>query len=85
MSTEVDSVLSSPEAAKRLGIRPGTLRLWRMTGQGPAYVRHGGPTGRAVYTEGAIQEYLEARTFRSTAEEAVAAEARLRDSQQPAA
>jgi hypothetical protein len=64
------SVLSSPEAAKRLGIRPGTLRLWRMTGQGPAYVRYSGPRGRAVYLESAIAEFLQGRSHTSTSEEA---------------
>ncbi len=70
------NTLTSTETATRLSIRPGTLRLWRMTGKGPAYVRLGGPRGRAVYLEEDIEGFLQARRFNSTAEEtARAAEA----------
>ncbi len=74
MNTNVN-VLSSPEAAARLGIKPATLRLYRMTGRGPAYFRLGSPNGkgRAMYTEASISEYLAERTFHSTAEEAARA------------
>lgn len=30
-----DRIISSPEAAKEMGIKPQTLRLWRSRGEGP--------------------------------------------------
>jgi hypothetical protein len=63
------NTLTSTEAAARLSIKPGTLRLWRMLGKGPAYIRYGGPRGRAVYLDSAIEEFLRGRSFTSTAQE----------------
>jgi hypothetical protein len=52
-----DKLLTTAETAARLGIRPGTLAIWRQRGIGPAYIRC---TNRAIrYTEAAIQTYLE--------------------------
>jgi hypothetical protein len=65
--------LTSIEVATLLSIKPGTLRLWRMLGKGPAFVRLGGPRGRAVYREEDIESYLRAHRFSSTAEEAARA------------
>lgn len=63
------NTLTSTEAAARLRLKPGTLRLWRMTGRGPTYVRLGGPRGRAIYREEDVEAFLQARRFNSTAEE----------------
>lgn len=30
-----------PEAAEYLGLRPGTLEIWRWSGKGPAYLKLG--------------------------------------------
>jgi len=60
-------------AAKRLGVQPHTLAVWRMKGVGPRYVRLGGPSGRVVYKLADLDAYLEVRTFKSTTEEAAAA------------
>ena len=64
------NTLTSVETAARLSIQPNTLRLWRMCGRGPTYVRLGGPRGRAVYLESDVEAFLQARRFSSTAEEA---------------
>lgn len=63
-------VLSTIDAAKALGLKPQTLRSWRLRGIGPKYIRVGNPkTGRVVYKEDDIYEYLDGRTFRSVADE----------------
>jgi DNA-binding transcriptional MerR regulator len=63
--------LSSAEAARYLGIRPQTLRLYRHKGLGPPYARLGGLRGRAVYCADDLEEWLLARTFTSTSQESV--------------
>jgi predicted DNA-binding transcriptional regulator AlpA len=60
-------LIPSPLTAERLGIAPQTLRLWRMQGRGPRYVRLS--VGRVAYDEREIERWLAARTFGSTAEE----------------
>jgi hypothetical protein len=65
-------LLTTGEAAAFLGRKPQTLRLWRVRGVGPAYVRMGDtPTSRAGYRPQALEDWLTSRTFRSTAEETV--------------
>lgn len=66
----MDAYISSPEVARRLGLKPQTLRKWRALGQGPAYVRLGGSTqGRVMYSTQIIERWLAERTARNTAEE----------------
>ena len=67
-------LVTTAQAAALLGVRPHTLRCWRMRGVGPAYLRFGGPRSRALYTRDAIVAWLGEHTWRSTAEEAAAAE-----------
>ena len=68
-----DMMLSTSETAERLGVRPQTLRKWRLLGKGPRYVRLGAsPQARVSYSLEAVQEWLDAHTFRSTSEETVA-------------
>lgn len=55
----LDEWLTSAEAAKRLGIRPGTLVVWRQRGIGPAYVRCG---GAIRYRESDLEAYLAKQT-----------------------
>lgn len=45
--------LNTHEAASRLGLRPGTLEIWRSLGKGPRYLK----IGRRVFYE---QEDIEA-------------------------
>jgi len=68
--------LPAVPAATRLGVKPHTLAVWRMRGVGPRYIRLGGPRGRVVYRVSDLDAYLEARTFKSTTEEAAAAASR---------
>ncbi len=61
----------SPEAAALIGVRPQTLRIWRMKGCGPAYVRLGDtPGARVAYRLSDLKAWLDSRSFGSTAEEA---------------
>ena len=65
-----DTMLSTSQTAERLGVRPQTLRKWRLLGKGPRYVRLGAsPQARVGYSFEAVQEWIEAHTFRSTSEE----------------
>lgn len=52
------SMLTTAQAADRLGVQPVTLRRWRYTGTGPAYVKVG---GRIRYDSEDITAYLAAR------------------------
>jgi predicted site-specific integrase-resolvase len=51
--------LTSAQAAVRLGIRPGTLTVWRRRGIGPAYLRCG---GSIRYREADIEAYIQKQT-----------------------
>lgn len=63
-------LLTTSEAAKLLGVQDQTLRVWRLTGKGPSYVRLGsGRFARASYTHEAIASWITARTFSSTSDE----------------
>jgi DNA-binding transcriptional MerR regulator len=62
-------LINNEQAAKLLGIRPQTLRLWRYRGTGPAYIRLTGKTGRVMYDTTDIAEWLRDRTHTCTSEE----------------
>lgn len=65
--------VTTSEAALRLGLKPQTLRAWRLHGTGPLFVRLGNPkTGRVAYSLDDIEEYVNARKFSSTSQETVA-------------
>lgn len=50
-------LLTTRQAARRLGLSPGTLQNWRWCGRGPTYVR----LGRAVrYLETDLEQFAEA-------------------------
>ncbi|MDD5307603.1 MAG: helix-turn-helix domain-containing protein [Deltaproteobacteria bacterium] len=73
MATNNNELISTAEAARRLGVRPQTLRKWRYLGNGPRFVRIGQlRTGRAVYRPSDLEAWLMARTFTSTAAESAA-------------
>lgn len=67
-------LVTGPRAAEILGIRPQTLRAWRMTGRGPKYIRYGGKTGRIVYRLSDLEAWLDAQTHQNTSEETVKAQ-----------
>lgn len=54
-------MLNTREVAARLRKHPDTIRVWRKrTGVGPPFVRT--ETGRFLYDETALQEWLQSRT-----------------------
>lgn len=65
MDLKVDRVLRPDETARRLNNSTSTLAKWRMTGDGPRFVK----VGRAVrYRQSDIEDWLASRTVSSTAE-----------------
>jgi len=73
MIAVLPSLLSTAKAAEYLGLRPQTLRKWRVTGDGPPYVRLGdSPRARVAYKLAELEAWIAARTWRSTAAETVA-------------
>ncbi|MCK9459819.1 MAG: hypothetical protein M0R80_09295 [Proteobacteria bacterium] len=72
MFVDGEAVISSPAAARRMGLRPQTLRKWRLEGKGPHYIRQGeGPHARVVYVVSEVDRWKAEHSFRSTAEEAM--------------
>jgi len=61
--------LTTAEAAERLRTASQTLRLWRLRGSGPKYIKPS--RSRVLYAEEEIERFLEARTYQSTSEETV--------------
>lgn len=69
-----EQLVPSPQAARMLGVEPQTLRVWRLLGKGPRYCRlSDNARGRAAYRVEDLEEWLRARTFGSTSEEAARA------------
>ena len=67
MSDEPQNLTTS-ELAKRLRLKPQTVRLWRMRGYGPPYVR---VSSRCIiYRAEDVDAWMADRTFMNTAEEA---------------
>ena len=61
---------TTPEAAKRIRHSERTLERWRLEGTGPEFVKAG---RKVLYTDSALEAWVNARTFRSTAEADAAA------------
>lgn len=72
MASDAAALVASAELAAFLGVKPQTLRKWRLTGQGPPYVKLGGPAGRVVYRRSDVDTWIESHRFTSTAAESVA-------------
>jgi len=65
-------LIPTSQAAQMLGLKPQTLRVWRLEGKGPKYVRMGNQShGRAYYDLSDIQEWISDRKYGSTSEETV--------------
>jgi excisionase family DNA binding protein len=62
VSSEV--LLTVEDAAARLKISKHTLNRWRMTGEGPPFIKYGPRLVR--YREGALEAWADARTRGST-------------------
>ena len=70
MTTKI--LINTAQAARILGIRAATLRKWRHLGRGPCFVRYGhGSGGRCYYRMQDITQWVDERTFRSTADATV--------------
>ena len=60
------TLLTTEQAAKRFGLSARTLERFRASGEGPEFVK----MGRAVrYTVAKLNEWLEARSRRSTSDD----------------
>lgn len=68
----MDILIPSREAAAFIGVSPATLENWRVRGEGPAFVKTPGKTGKVLYEPAQIQKYLAQRRFSSTAQAAAA-------------
>lgn len=85
MDQAPEVLLSCPQVASILGLRPQTLRKWRLRGKGPRYVRLGsGPGARVAYRKTDLGEWLDQRTYLSTSDETVGAWSNCKDRTQEA-
>ena len=70
-----DRLVRAEEAANLLGVQPGTLKVWRYRGTGPAFHRIGnGSTSPVAYRLSDLMAWLEERRFSSTSAENAARE-----------
>lgn len=59
-------LLTTPQAAALMGLRPNTLEIWRASGKGPVYRKL---AGRAVrYVEAEILQWIADQTCSSTSQ-----------------
>ena len=65
MNNQSDVTLTTAQAAELLGIKHGTLEIWRIQGKSPKYMK----IGRAVrYRKSDVLEFMENCTREHTAE-----------------
>ena len=72
MNTETNTrrFLTTAQAAEFLKRKPQTLRIWRMRGGGPRYIRMGNNVQAPVmYRLSELEKWLENRDYGSTSEE----------------
>lgn len=62
--------LSTKQVAARLCLAPGTVRMWRVKGGGPKYLRIA--QNRAVYRLADVEAWEAERIYANTSEETVA-------------
>jgi len=73
-----DPLLRTTDAARLLGIKPATMKVWRHRGTGPAFHRIGsGATSPVAYRFSDLMAWLEERRFTSTSAETAAREIRV--------
>jgi hypothetical protein len=75
MSTDshTTDLLPSIAAAAYLNLKAQTLRAWRLTGEGPTFVRYTGRRGPVFYERAELERFVKERSYRSTSEESEAA------------
>jgi predicted DNA-binding transcriptional regulator AlpA len=72
-----NQMLTTEQAAAFLGLKPQTLRKWRLHGSGPPYVRLGsGTAARAAYRHTDVEAWVSARHFSHTSAETAGKAAR---------
>jgi hypothetical protein len=55
----LDEMLNDKQAAKILGVKPSTMRIWRCRGIGPSYHKLGnGVRARTRYTRGDLEAFV---------------------------
>lgn len=59
--------ISTRQLAERLGLTPGTVRMWRVKGGGPKYLRIA--QNRAVYRLADVEAWEAERLYANTSEE----------------
>lgn len=65
--SDITELLSNKQAAKFLGVKPATLKIWRWRGVGPHFIKLGDqPGSRVAYRRADVIEWLDARTYSST-------------------
>ena len=63
MAQQIETLLTPIEAAAILKVKPNTLAKWRVTGEGPAFIR----VGRSVrYSSREIARFIDRQTRSST-------------------
>jgi predicted DNA-binding transcriptional regulator AlpA len=67
--SEMPRMLSTEDAAPLVGVSPGTLQNWRVSGTGPKFIKAG---RSVVYDPADIESWKAARRFSSTSERAAA-------------
>lgn len=60
--------LTTTGLARRVPFEPQTLRAWRLSGRGPAFIKLDGANGRCIYRWADVEAWLAERSHRSTAE-----------------
>ena len=69
--SKIEPVFDTIAAATLLGVKKNTLEVWRYKGTGPRFVKCG---SRVVYRLRDINDYLDSRTRKSTADPGPAGE-----------
>ncbi len=65
-SETMEELLSTPDAARVLGMKPSALENWRWKGRGPPFVR---VTARAIrYRREDLERFIKERLRRSTSD-----------------
>lgn len=62
----IEPLLTAKPLAERIGITEGCLAKWRLTGEGPRYIKVG---RRIAYDPRDVQTWLDARRVSSTSQE----------------
>ncbi len=61
----MDPLLTTSEAAPRVGVSAGTLENWRVAGTGPKFIKSG---RRVMYDPADIEAWKSENRFQSTSE-----------------